>query len=50
MIEVKSQMTINLVEVAEQIIKSVFDDHVVARVICHAIRWRRGRHCVARSC
>ena len=46
--KLKSQMTINLVVVAKQIIRSVFDDHVVAGVICHAIRWRRC-HSVARS-
>ena len=41
-------MIINLVVVAEQVIRSVFDNHVVAGVICQAIRWKRC-HCVARS-
>ena len=48
MIKLKSQMTIYLVVVTKKIIRSVFDDHVVAGVICLAISWRR-RHCVARS-
>lgn len=48
MMKLKFQMTINLVVVAEQIIRIVFNDHVVGGVICHAIRWKR-RHCVARS-
>jgi len=38
MMKVKSQMTINLVEVVEQIIKSVFNDHVVAgHLSCHQV-------------